>query len=314
MSKRTTFTTITPLPAGISRQMAVDFLHNHAEMIDLNPLVIERHPISPPAHAGADEQTCTWYSITDKISYLPGTDLVRGDVTYTCAFHDLPAGLQTHCYAGLGLEIRDMWSVGGSEPGEAPEVQELGLKAPASGLYIREDVDFKCNLLMSAFVKKTLKKAHGTLVAAMGRKAQSNHADHHDQYGNSGVSSTSAPASASYSGGGGRGSSPSGSNSDEKPFVSSGGNQGQPGQGPYARPYQPPRLPEPQHGGSGSVGAYEQGGHARHGSSGSAYQTRREEPRTQQQPVVSEMEGDSSYGQGYGHAYSQGQNHNQRQN
>jgi DNA-binding Lrp family transcriptional regulator len=124
MSKRTTFTTITPLPAGITRETALAFLHNHAEMIDLNPLVIERHPINPPTHAGADEQSCVWYSITDKISYLPGTDLVRGDVTYTCAFHDLPHGIQTHCYAALGLEIRDKWSVGGSEPGETPEVQE----------------------------------------------------------------------------------------------------------------------------------------------------------------------------------------------
>lgn len=235
MTKRTTFTSITPLPAGVTRQTALTFLHDHAEMIDLNPLVIERHTIQPPRHAGPEEQTCTWYTITDKISYLPGTNLVSGNVSYTCAFHDLPQGLQTHCYAGLGLEIRDLWSVGGSEMGEEPEVQELGIGAPASGLYIREDVDFKCNVLMAGFVKKTLKKAHSTLVEAMARKAQAvdpeGFAQRPRQDGGTGNSGEAQRAS---------------STGDEEPFVSSGGNQGQPGQGGYVRRYEPPRLPQGQ--------------------------------------------------------------------
>lgn len=100
MSKRTVFTTITPLPACVTRQIVLDFLHDHEEMIDLNPLVKERHPIPTPPHAPVDELHCQWFSLTDKISYLPG---VTGDVTYTCAFHDLPNGLQTHCYAPAGL-------------------------------------------------------------------------------------------------------------------------------------------------------------------------------------------------------------------
>jgi hypothetical protein len=102
MSKRTTFTTISPLPHGISRETVIEFLHDYTEMIDLNPLVRERHQIRPPPHASPEEFHCTWYSLTDKISYLPG-GLVKGDVTYTCAFHDLPNGLQTHCYAPAGL-------------------------------------------------------------------------------------------------------------------------------------------------------------------------------------------------------------------
>lgn len=104
MSKRTTFTTISVLPPGITREVVIDFLHNHEEMIDLNPLVKERHRINPPPHATPDEFHCVWYSLTDKISYLPG-GLANGDVTYTCAFHDLPNGIQTHCYAPAGLSM-----------------------------------------------------------------------------------------------------------------------------------------------------------------------------------------------------------------
>ncbi|KAJ4327782.1 hypothetical protein N0V84_001744 [Fusarium piperis] len=168
---RHTFTTITPLPSSITRQVVIDFLHDHLEMIDLNPLIKERHPIPPPPHASAEEQRCVWYSLTDRIDYLPG-GVVSGQVSYTCAFYDLPEGLQTHCYAPMGLDIRDRWSIGGSMPGEPPQPVELGLGAPMTGLYLREDVDLRCNMLMAGFVKKTLKKSHGSLVDKLAAKAQ----------------------------------------------------------------------------------------------------------------------------------------------
>ncbi|KAI1450404.1 hypothetical protein F5Y02DRAFT_114340 [Annulohypoxylon stygium] len=170
MSKRTTFTTISTLPPGITREVVIDFLHNHVGMIDLNPLVIERHPISPPPHATAEERQCVWWSLTDKISYLPG-GVVSGDVTYTAAFNDLANGVQTHIYAPMSTDIRERWSLNGTLPGEPPEPVELGIGAPRQGLYLREDVDLRCNFVMSSFVKKTLKKAHGTLVEKLLEKA-----------------------------------------------------------------------------------------------------------------------------------------------
>ncbi|KAG6006355.1 hypothetical protein E4U43_000453 [Claviceps pusilla] len=163
MPSRTLFTSVTPLPQGVSRGVAVAFLHDHESMIDLNPLVQERHRIPPPPHSPDDERGCTWYSLTDKVAHLP-LGLGLGHVTYTCAFHDLPRGLQTHCYAPMGVETRSKWSVGGCVPGEPLEPVELGLKAPAQGLYLREDVDLRCNILVAGLVKKTILKSHGTLV------------------------------------------------------------------------------------------------------------------------------------------------------
>lgn len=40
MPKRTLFTNITPLPPEITREVAIAMLHDHDEMIELNPLVI----------------------------------------------------------------------------------------------------------------------------------------------------------------------------------------------------------------------------------------------------------------------------------
>lgn len=56
-------------------------------------------------------------------------------------------------------------------PGEPPQPVELGLGAPMTGLYLREDVDLRCNMLMAGFVKKTLKKSHGSLVDKLAAKA-----------------------------------------------------------------------------------------------------------------------------------------------
>ncbi|TVY43844.1 hypothetical protein LSUB1_G001155 [Lachnellula subtilissima] len=171
MSKRTVFTTLTPLPAGISRETVLETLHDHLEMIDLNPLVEERHPIKPPPKSTAEEYHCQWYSLTDRVSYLPG-GLASGKVSYTACFHDLPVGLQTHVYAPMGLNIKNKWSLGGSLPGEAVAPVEMGVGAPLQGLWIREDVDMKCNIMMTSFVKKTLKKAHAALVDRLLIKAQ----------------------------------------------------------------------------------------------------------------------------------------------
>lgn len=179
MSKRTVFTTLTALPAGISRETVVETLHSHTEMIDLNPLVEERHPIKAPPKATPEEFHCIWYSMTDKIHYLPG-GLYSGNVTYSACFHDLVNGVQTHCYAPMGLDIKGKWTLGGTLPHEPREAVEIGLGAPKQGLWLREDVDMKCNIIMTSFVKRTLKKAHATLVARLVEKSHLLEAEAHN--------------------------------------------------------------------------------------------------------------------------------------
>ncbi|OBT68430.1 hypothetical protein VE03_02842 [Pseudogymnoascus sp. 23342-1-I1] len=171
MSKRSVFTTITPLPPAVTRQHVLDTFHNHVEMIDLNPLVEERHPIKPPPKATPEEFHCAWYEVTDRVQYLPG-GVYSGKVSYPVCFHDLPNGIQTHVYAPMGLEIKGKWSLGGSLPGEPREAVEMGLNVPMVGLYVREDVDMKCNIMLTNFVKKTFKKSHAELVARLSVKAQ----------------------------------------------------------------------------------------------------------------------------------------------
>jgi hypothetical protein len=48
---------------------------------------------------------------------------------------------------------------------------ELGIGAPRDGLYVREDVRMKCNIMMMSFVKKTFKESHAKLVDRLVEKA-----------------------------------------------------------------------------------------------------------------------------------------------
>ncbi|QIW94614.1 hypothetical protein AMS68_000132 [Peltaster fructicola] len=170
MSKRSVFTHITPLPANVTRERAVEWLHNHQEMIQLNPLVIRYRRCEPHNQSPKEEHSCYWYEMTDKINYLPG-GLMKGEVTYKGAFHNLPSGLQTHVYAPAGLELREKWTVCGNMPGEPREPVELGSGITSDGLYIREDVDMRCNVFLTGFVKKNLNKSHKVLVDSIVRKA-----------------------------------------------------------------------------------------------------------------------------------------------
>lgn len=172
MGKRTLFTNITPLPSSVTREVAIAMLHDHNEMIELNPMVIEHHPIKAPRDASADEfLDCAWQELTDKVHYLPG-GLVKGKVSYKACFHDLPSGLQTHIYAPTGLDIREKWSICGTLPGEPPVPRELGSTAPAVGLYLKEEGEMRCNRFLSSFVRKNLDEAHRVLVERILRKAQ----------------------------------------------------------------------------------------------------------------------------------------------
>ncbi|PMD36802.1 hypothetical protein L207DRAFT_379617, partial [Hyaloscypha variabilis F] len=175
---KTIFTTITPLPAGISREIVLETLHDHLEMIDLNPAHTERHRINPPPEATPEEYHCTWYQITDKISYLPG---IKGSVSFKTCFHDLANGMQNHVYAPMGLDIKEKWTLGGNLPGEPVQPAEIGIGAPISGLYLREDIELKCNFMVTRFVKKQLKDALATLVARLVVKAQLQEASYRNQ-------------------------------------------------------------------------------------------------------------------------------------
>ncbi|KAL2426486.1 hypothetical protein ABEF95_008163 [Exophiala dermatitidis] len=173
MKKKSVYANITPIPSHIPRQLAIDMLHSHGEIIELNPLVLGYKPVRAPQNASADEYFSTWYEITERIQYVPGMGKMgSGKISFKGVFHDMPWGLQTHVYAPLGVDIRNKWQIRGNQPGEPPESRELGSGAPADGLYLREDIEIKCNPAMISFVKKELKAASKVMVDRLVKKAE----------------------------------------------------------------------------------------------------------------------------------------------
>lgn len=126
MAKKTLFTTITPLPAGVGREVVYATLHDHIEMIDLNPSHESRAPCRAPPEASPEEYHCQWYEITDKVAYLPA-NMYTGQVSFKSCFHDLANGVQIHVYAPMGLEIKQKWTLGGNLPHEPVMPREIGV-------------------------------------------------------------------------------------------------------------------------------------------------------------------------------------------
>jgi hypothetical protein len=175
MSLKKTFyqTTYTAIPSHIPRQLGIDLLQNHSEIIELNPLVIGHQAIKAPPKAPADEYYSTWYDIQQRIQLIPGTGKVGASkISFHGVFHDLPNGLQTHVYAPGGIDLRHKYSIQGNQPGEPPQPKELGSGAPTSGLYLKQEVEIRCNIMMISFVKKELKSATDVLIARLVKKAE----------------------------------------------------------------------------------------------------------------------------------------------
>jgi hypothetical protein len=170
---KTQYTTYTPLPPGVPRLLAIDMLHSHGEIIELNPLVLEHHPVKAPKNAPPDEFFAVWHEITERIQYIPGMGKMgSGKISFKGVFHDMPWGLQTHIYAPAGVDLRNKYQVKGNQPGEPREPRELGDKAPLDGLYLQEDIEITCNFTMIPFVKKSMKASAAVLVARLVKKAE----------------------------------------------------------------------------------------------------------------------------------------------
>jgi hypothetical protein len=169
MVKRTVYTKITPLPSHIPRQLALDMLHSHGEVISINPLVTGHKAIDAPRDAAADEFFAQWYEITEIITWGFG---FKKKIAFKGVFYDLPNGLQTHTYAPMGVDLRNKWTVRGNQPGEPKEPRELGVETPPEGLYLREDVEITCNVALTSFVRKEMKAAAGVMVDRITRKAE----------------------------------------------------------------------------------------------------------------------------------------------
>ncbi|KAL8377265.1 hypothetical protein RB595_008106 [Gaeumannomyces hyphopodioides] len=177
LKKKEVYTTITPIPGFIPRQLAIDILHSHSEVITLNPLVLSHKAIPAPRDAASDEFYSTWYEITERIQYVPGLGkLGSGRISFNGCFHDMPWGLQTHIYAPMGVDLRNKYRISGNQPGvEPPEHAEIGsaeLGIPSDGLYLREDIEIKCNITVVGFVKAELKKASKEMVQRIIKKAE----------------------------------------------------------------------------------------------------------------------------------------------
>ncbi|KAJ6086121.1 hypothetical protein N7486_010402 [Penicillium sp. IBT 16267x] len=182
MEKKEFYTKITPLPPNIPRQLALDILHSHSEIITLNPLVLSHHPIKAPRNASADEYYSTWYEICQRVQYVPGLGKMgSGKICFKGCFENHPWGVKTHTYPPMGINLLSEFHIAGtqfneldqeSESESQPDLEQRIPGKPAKGLYLLEEVEIKCNITLMSFVKSQLKAASKVLVDRLIKKAE----------------------------------------------------------------------------------------------------------------------------------------------
>ncbi|KAJ5861388.1 uncharacterized protein N7529_008698 [Penicillium soppii] len=175
MRRKEVYTNITPIPSCVPRQLALDILHSHGEIITLNPLVLTHNPIRAPRDASADEYYSTWYEITERVQYIPGLGKIgSGKISFKGCFQNEAWGLQTHMYAPMGIDLQSKWRIGGTQADEpSPSGHEQQHPdAPQTGLYLREDIAIECNRTLISFVRNQLKAASKILVDRLIKKAE----------------------------------------------------------------------------------------------------------------------------------------------
>lgn len=161
LRKKEIYTTTTPIPLSVPRQLAIDILHSHSEIITLSPLVLEHHPVAAPRSAPADEFYSTWYEITERVQYVPGMGKMGSSkISFKGCFHDESWGLTTHVYAPLGIDLRNRYRIEDS-PG-----------AKEKGLVLCVDTELECNITLMSVVKGQQKAASKALIERFVKKAE----------------------------------------------------------------------------------------------------------------------------------------------
>ncbi|KAL2817519.1 hypothetical protein BDW59DRAFT_132508 [Aspergillus cavernicola] len=174
LRKKETYTVTTPIPTHVPRELALDILHSHGEIITLNPLVLSHNAIKAPRDASADEYYSTWYEITERVQYIPGVGKFgSGKISFKGCFHDEPWGIRTHTLAPMGIDLRTAYRVVGNQPGEPPDPNNHGnISVPQQGLYLHQDVVIECNVTLISFVRGQMKASTKVLVDRFIKKAE----------------------------------------------------------------------------------------------------------------------------------------------
>ncbi|KAL4998473.1 hypothetical protein BDV10DRAFT_167115 [Aspergillus recurvatus] len=177
LRKKEAYTTTTPIPPSVPRQLATDILHSHSEIITISPLVLSHHPVKAPQDAPADEYYLTWYEITERVQYVPGMGKMGSrKISFKGCFRDEAWGLATHVYAPLGIDLRNRYRIvdGTDEAvlGSGARVDRSPPGEAGKGLYLCVDTELECNITLMPLVKGQQKAASNALIDRFVKKAE----------------------------------------------------------------------------------------------------------------------------------------------
>jgi hypothetical protein len=185
-SKHRTTLTI-PLPANQTPYALVDALHSHDPVVKHQEFIqswtkVPSSELAIPAHvapffAPATDAPIVTYQVAEAIPIVPG---IGSAGTYTiqfpAAFQDTVNGLRVWSVAPMGVEVKNVWTIHGTDPHR--RAQRLSVDdfvrlrdRPDEARYYEwtlfEECEVSCSGMLMPFVKSRLEAGHRNICRKM---------------------------------------------------------------------------------------------------------------------------------------------------
>lgn len=151
------------IPPELPPDQVIDALHNHFNVMTLQPLVqsvkaVPRDQIqgaymgrTEETHFDASPEEIHHYEVTEKIVFVPGVgDWGKKDITFPARFKNTMSGIKSWADAPAGVTVQADWTV---KPQEGKRGRWL----------LEEHAIVECSSYMMPFVRKSIDAAHAEI-------------------------------------------------------------------------------------------------------------------------------------------------------
>jgi hypothetical protein len=195
--KEENFTLCTAIPNFVPRDLAIEVLHNHLEIITADPLISEYRITSAPKPSPSDptatvsphknhepvwyahkDQETVWYEFTERVQYTPGKGKPStGMIKYASSFTNTPVGLHTQTQAPTGVQIRVKYLVTETNPSSSTTFHNSFIGTEnlfiVPGLHLRADIEMDGSLASAERVRTQCRAVIREVVDRMAHRAKS---------------------------------------------------------------------------------------------------------------------------------------------
>ncbi|RDW60536.1 hypothetical protein BP6252_11919 [Coleophoma cylindrospora] len=155
-----------PIPSTLTPTDIIAALHNHTNLVTLQPLVVSydevtsTHEYEPDPYFDPSSSPIRAYEIVESVIVIPGVgNWGRYPVKVICQFQNTEDGVKSRAVASAGVVLRATYHVHRS-PSSSDDNEIRGYLDNASEWTLTEEATVECSNWLMPFVKQSMEGAH----------------------------------------------------------------------------------------------------------------------------------------------------------